>query len=84
MFDETPRALKARRDPLLDLGFALDAERKALKDRRDAAAGATLRLRPAWRKAVIAEAGRPVAPDANSSLRVTLRPRARATRRARR
>jgi hypothetical protein len=71
MFDETPEALKARRDPLLDLGFALDAERKALKERRDAAAGATLRLRPAWRKAVIAEAGRPVAPDANSSLRVT-------------
>jgi hypothetical protein len=71
MFDETPEALKARKDTLLDLGFALDAERKALKDRRDAAAGATLRLRPAWRKAVIAEAGRPVAPDANSSLRVT-------------
>jgi hypothetical protein len=71
MFDENPEALKARRDPLLDLGFALDAERKALKDRRDEAAGATLRLRPAWRKAVIVEAGHPVAPDANSSLRVS-------------
>jgi len=71
MFDEDPEALRARQDPLLDLGFALDAERKALKERRDAAAGATLRLRPAWRKAVIAEAGHPVAPDANSSLRVT-------------
>jgi hypothetical protein len=71
MFDETPEALRARRDALLELGFALDAERKALKDRRDAASGATLRLRPAWRKAVIAEAGRPVAPDANGSLRVT-------------
>jgi hypothetical protein len=71
MFEEPPDALEARRDPLLDLGFALDAERKALKDRRDAAAGATLRLRPAWRRAVVAEAGRPVAPDANGSLRVT-------------
>ena len=71
MFDETPEALKSRQDPLLDLGMALDADRKALKDRRDAAAGATLRLRPAWRQAVIAEAGHPVAPDANSSLRVT-------------
>ncbi len=71
MFDETPDALKGRKDPLVDLGMALDAERKALKDRRDAAAGATLRLRPAWRQAVIAEAGHPVAPDANSSLRVT-------------
>jgi hypothetical protein len=71
MFDEAPNVLAARNDPLLDLGSALDAERKALKDRRDAAAGATLLLRPAWRKAVIAEAGRPVAPDANGSLRVT-------------
>lgn len=71
MFDETPDVLRGRKDPLVDLGVALDAERKALKDRRDAAAGATLRLRPAWREAVIAEAGHPVAPDANSSLRVT-------------
>jgi hypothetical protein len=71
MFDETPEALKVRKDPLLDLGLALDAERKALKERRDAEAGATLRLRPAWRKAVVAAAGRPVAPDANGSLRVT-------------
>jgi hypothetical protein len=71
MFDERPEALRARKDPLVDLGFALDADRLALKARRDTATGATLRLRPAWRRAVIAEAGRPVAPDANSSLRVT-------------
>jgi hypothetical protein len=71
MFEETPDALQSRRDPLVDLGFALDAERKALKNRRDAEGGAILRLRPVWRRAVIAEAGRPVAPDANSSLRVT-------------
>ena len=71
MFDEAPETLAARKDPLLDLAFALDAERRALKDRRDVSAGATLLLRPAWRKAVIAEAGRPLAPDANGSLRVT-------------
>ena len=71
MFDETPDELQARQDPLLSLGFALDAERKALKERRDAEAGAILRLRPAWRRAVIGEAGRPLAPDANGSLRVT-------------
>jgi hypothetical protein len=71
MFDESPDALGARKDPLLDLGLALDRERKALKARRDADAGAILRLRPAWRRAVIAAAGRPVAPDANGSLRVT-------------
>ena len=71
MFEETPAALRARQDPLLALGFAIDAERKALKERNDAAEGATLRLRPAWRRAVIGEAGRPVAPDANGSLRVS-------------
>jgi hypothetical protein len=71
MFEETPEALAARRDPLLSLGFALDAERRALKARNDAAEGATLLLRPAWRRAVIAEAGRPLAPDANGSLRVS-------------
>jgi hypothetical protein len=71
MFDETPDALRARRDPLVELGFALDAERLSLKARRDVASGAALRLRPVWRAAVIANAGRPVAPDANSSLRVT-------------
>jgi hypothetical protein len=71
MFDETPEALKARGDPLVDLGFALDVEKQAQKARRDAASGATLLLRPAWRRAVVAEAGRPLAPDANGSLRVT-------------
>ncbi len=72
MFEETPDQLRARRDPLLDLGFALDAERLALKERRDARKGAALLLRPAWRRAVIGEAGQPVAPDGNRTLRVTV------------
>jgi hypothetical protein len=72
MFEQTPDELGARGDPLLDLGFAVDAERVALKARRDARGGAILRLRPAWRRAVVGEAGRPVAPDANRSLRVTV------------
>ena len=71
MVDELPEALKARKDPLLDLGFALDAERRTLKDKRDAWAGASLKHRPAWRGAVVGFAGKPVAPDANSTLRVT-------------
>jgi hypothetical protein len=71
MFDETPEQLRARKDPLLDLALALDVERRALRDRRDVYAGRILKLRPQWRRAVIAEAGRPVAPDANSTLRVT-------------
>lgn len=71
LFDEAPEAHRARKDPLLDLGAALDAERKALKERRDRWLGAFYRLRPEWRRAVIAHAGKPVAPDANSTLRVT-------------
>lgn len=71
MFDETPEQLRARKDPLLELGLALDAERRALRDRRDAFSGRVLALRPRWRRAVIAEAGHPVAPDANLTLRVS-------------
>lgn len=71
MFDESIDQLKARRDTLMELGLALDAERRALRDRRDAFSGRALELRPAWRRAVIAAEGRPVAPDANSSLRVS-------------
>ncbi|MDP1823858.1 MAG: S46 family peptidase [Archangium sp.] len=71
MFEETPDQLKARKDPLIDLGLALDAERRVLRDRREAFSGRVLKLRPAWRRAVIAEAGKPVAPDANSTLRVS-------------
>ncbi len=71
LFEETPDQLKARKDPLLDLGLALDVERRALRDRRDVFSGRVLKLRPQWRRAVVAAAGRPVAPDANSTLRVS-------------
>jgi len=72
MFEESPATLRDRDDPLLELGFALDAERLAVKEARDARKGAMLRLRPAWRRAVIGEAGRPVAPDGNRTLRVSV------------
>ncbi|MEW5738612.1 MAG: S46 family peptidase [Myxococcota bacterium] len=71
MFDEAVPQLMGRKDPLLDFALGLDAERRRLRDRRDGWAGRALQLRPAWRAAVILEAGRPVAPDANSTLRVT-------------
>ncbi len=71
MVEELPAALKARKDAMLDFGAALDAERKLLKDKRDAWSGASLKHRPLWRAAVTGFAGKPVAPDANSSLRVT-------------
>jgi hypothetical protein len=72
MFEETPEELRARRDPLLDFAFALDEELLAQKERDDRKAGAISRLRPVWRRAVAAHAERPIAPDANGTLRVTL------------
>jgi hypothetical protein len=71
MFDETPEQLRARRDPLVDLGFALVEETAKMTERKDRWDGTVLRLRPEWRRAVIAHAGKPVAPDANSTLRAS-------------
>ena len=72
MFDESAEQLRARRDPLLDLALALDRELLDWKEREDRFKGAVSRLRPRWQRAVIAHAGRPVAPDANGTLRVSL------------
>ncbi|HVR38418.1 MAG TPA: S46 family peptidase [Thermoanaerobaculia bacterium] len=71
MFDETEEQLRARHDPLVDAGFALDRELREMNERRERWEGTVLRLRPVWRRAVIAHAGKPVAPDANSTLRVS-------------
>jgi hypothetical protein len=71
MYEETEEQLRARKDPLLDLGFFLAQDVAARVDRADSFDGAVSRLRPPWRRAVIGEAGRPVDPDANSTLRVS-------------
>lgn len=71
MFEETPEQLHARHDSMLEFAFSLEEELQALKKSVEARDGAVTRLRPAWRKAVIAHAGKPVAPDANSTLRVS-------------
>ncbi|HEY2293321.1 MAG TPA: S46 family peptidase [Thermoanaerobaculia bacterium] len=71
MFAGSEEQLRARHDPLLDLAFALDRELRDLKEREDRFQGAVSRLRPRWQRAVIAHAGKPVAPDANGTLRVS-------------
>ena len=71
MLAESPDQLRARRDPLVNLGFALDDELRAYNLRKDRWEGAIARLRPEWRGAVLAHAGKPVAPDANGTLRVS-------------
>ncbi len=72
IFGETPEQLKSRHDPLLDFAFAIVPDVIALRDRQDAESGTISRLRPEWRAAVLAHAGKPVAPDANSTLRVSV------------
>ncbi|HEX5748451.1 MAG TPA: S46 family peptidase [Archangium sp.] len=71
MAGETEAQLRARKDALLDFGLDLSAEVVALEEQRDRRAGATTRLMPEWRRAVMAHAGKPIAPDANSTLRVS-------------
>jgi hypothetical protein len=71
MFGESEAQLAARKDPLLAFGMDLATEVSALDELKDRREGAALRLRPEWRKAVLGHAGKPVAPDANSTLRVT-------------
>jgi hypothetical protein len=71
MLTETPDQLRARHDPLLDLGFTLDRNIRDLEERKDRWDGTISRLRPEWRRAVMAHAGKPVAFDANSTLRVS-------------
>lgn len=71
MFGESAEQLRARRDPLLDFAFTLDEELRAWKEREDRHKGAISRLRPAWQRAVMAHAGKPVAPDANGTLRLS-------------
>jgi hypothetical protein len=71
MLTETPAQLKARRDPFLDFAFALEPLLQDLKRRTDRRMGAISRLRPLWRRAVTGHAGKPVAPDANNTLRVS-------------
>jgi ketosteroid isomerase-like protein len=71
MLGETPEQLHARHDPLVELGFDLERDLRDYNDRHDRWDGAVLRLRPQWRRAVIAHAGKPVAPDANGTLRVS-------------
>ena len=71
MFSESVDQLHARQDSMLELAFALEPELLAWRKSVETRDGAVARLRPDWRKAVIAHAGKPVAPDANSTLRVS-------------
>jgi hypothetical protein len=71
MLGESEEQLLARHDPLLDLAAGLDDALREADEREHRFGGAVSRLRPAWQRAVAAHAGKPLAPDANSTLRVS-------------
>jgi len=71
MFDETPKQLAERADPMLELAFAFDDQLEELKKTDEERKGLVSRARPVWRRAVMAQAGKPIAPDANGTLRVS-------------
>ena len=72
MFDEGVAQLRRRKDPLID--FALDLNTAIIDIENDAhrTEGAISRLRPAWRRSLQTFLNRPVDPDANRTLRVSL------------
>ncbi|MEL6760069.1 MAG: S46 family peptidase [Myxococcota bacterium] len=63
--------LAAMDDPLMRLARALRQDQTAAEERKEAHAGRMLLLRPRYLALLKAEAGREIAPDANSTLRVT-------------
>jgi hypothetical protein len=71
LLGKTTAEIAATKDPMVDLALALDPlyqqNREATKKRQ----GALSRIRPRYMQALLAQAGGLVAPDANSTLRVT-------------
>jgi len=71
LFDKTPAEIAATRDSFVDLALALEPLELQVREAEKRRAGAASRVRPRYAKALLAEAGGLVAPDANLTLRVT-------------
>jgi hypothetical protein len=71
MFDKSAADLRASNDSFIVLAAALEPTAEALREWTKTRAGAYARLRPRYMQALLAKAGGLVAPDANSTLRVT-------------
>ena len=67
----TTAELKKSKDPLIKLALVLRPAHKAMEDREKAYAGAMLLLRPRYVESLRKFTQKPLAPDANSTLRVT-------------
>ena len=71
LLDKTPAEIAATRDSFVDLALALEPLDQQVREAEKRRAGAASRVRPRYAKALLAEAGGLVAPDANLTLRVT-------------
>ncbi len=71
LFTKSTAELLATKDTFIDLAAALEPMAEANRERAKDRAGAYARLLPRYMEAMLAKAGGLVAPDANSTLRVT-------------
>lgn len=71
LLDKSTADLQAAGDPFIALAAALEPLNESVREAGKDLAGAYARLRPRYMEAMLARAGGLVAPDANSTLRVT-------------
>ncbi|HEY3381048.1 MAG TPA: S46 family peptidase [Vicinamibacterales bacterium] len=71
LIDKSTAELTATNDSFIALAAALEPLAESIREAAKTRAGASARLRPRYMQALLAKAGGLVAPDANSTLRVT-------------
>ena len=71
MLGEDLATLRARKDAMLEFGIAWSEDVAALRAHERNWLAQSAIHRPVWRRAVAAHAGKPIAPDANGTLRVS-------------
>lgn len=71
LFDRSPTDIAASTDTVVRLALALAPLDQTIRDAEKRRAGRASRVRPRYAKALLEQAGGLVAPDANSTLRVT-------------
>ena len=71
LIEKSTAEITATKDPFIQLAAALDPLQEANREKAKNRTGATTRLMPRYMEALLAKSGGLVAPDANSTLRVT-------------
>jgi len=71
LLDKTTAEIAATKDPVVDLALALDPLYQQNRELGKKRQGASMRIRPRYMQALLAQSGGLVAPDANGTLRFT-------------